>query len=192
MCSGRSRFVFINTLKYIVIIILSYNTIDVTGNDNGGLTIVSHPAWTYVMDENQLPEKMMTVVFPYGLPVLLVKNSGRSMRCQISAPTWAVRFPGGSWSGLTVKCPCHDWMFDLQTGGFVTAGEIKIPVYESKVEEHKIYREDLGAAMKKVSMYTLSTCPWCRKTKKFFKDKNIQFEFIDYDLATEARAGPDL
>jgi glutaredoxin len=39
--------------------------------------------------------------------------------------------------------------------------------------------------MKKVTMYTLSTCPWCRKTKKFFKDKNIQFDFIDYDLASE-------
>ena len=39
--------------------------------------------------------------------------------------------------------------------------------------------------MKKVSMYTLSTCPWCRKTKQFFKDKNIQFDFIDYDLAAE-------
>ncbi|HMK47268.1 MAG TPA: glutaredoxin family protein [Methanocella sp.] len=33
-------------------------------------------------------------------------------------------------------------------------------------------------------MYTLSTCPWCRKTKKFFSDRNIQFEFVDYDLAS--------
>jgi len=32
-------------------------------------------------------------------------------------------------------------------------------------------------------MYTLSTCPWCRKTKKFFSDRNIPFEFIDYDIA---------
>lgn len=32
-------------------------------------------------------------------------------------------------------------------------------------------------------MYTLSTCPWCRKTKQFFKDRNIPFEYIDYDLA---------
>jgi glutaredoxin len=39
--------------------------------------------------------------------------------------------------------------------------------------------------MKKVSMYTLSTCPWCRKTKKFFKDRGISFDFIDYDLASE-------
>jgi glutaredoxin len=39
--------------------------------------------------------------------------------------------------------------------------------------------------MKKVSMYTLSTCPWCRKTKKFFTEHNIPFDFIDYDLAGE-------
>ncbi len=37
----------------------------------------------------------------------------------------------------------------------------------------------------KVFMYTLSTCPWCRKTKQFFKERNIQFEYVDYDLAGE-------
>ncbi len=40
--------------------------------------------------------------------------------------------------------------------------------------------------MKKVILYTLSTCPWCRKTKRFFQEKNIPFEFTDYDLADEA------
>jgi glutaredoxin len=40
--------------------------------------------------------------------------------------------------------------------------------------------------MKNVSMYTLSTCPWCRKTKAFFKEHDVAFEFIDYDLADEA------
>lgn len=40
--------------------------------------------------------------------------------------------------------------------------------------------------MKKIFMYTLSTCPWCRKTKQFFKDRNIPFEYVDYDLASEA------
>ncbi|HOV94281.1 MAG TPA: glutaredoxin family protein [Spirochaetales bacterium] len=39
--------------------------------------------------------------------------------------------------------------------------------------------------MKKVSMYTLSTCPWCRKTKKFFTEKGIDFDYIDYDLADD-------
>ena len=39
--------------------------------------------------------------------------------------------------------------------------------------------------MAKVTMYTLSTCPWCRKTKKFFTERNIPFEYTDYDLADE-------
>ena len=39
--------------------------------------------------------------------------------------------------------------------------------------------------MEKVTMYTVSTCPWCRKTKKFFSDHDIPFEFTDYDLADE-------
>ncbi|WP_256999888.1 glutaredoxin family protein [Candidatus Methanoperedens nitratireducens] len=37
----------------------------------------------------------------------------------------------------------------------------------------------------KVFMYTLSIDPWSRKTKKFFRDKNIQFEYMDYDLVGE-------
>ena len=40
--------------------------------------------------------------------------------------------------------------------------------------------------MKKVSMYTLSTCPWCRKTKNYFSEHNVPFEFVDYDLADAA------
>ncbi len=38
--------------------------------------------------------------------------------------------------------------------------------------------------MTRVFMYTLSTCPWCRKAKKYFADRNIPFEYVDYDLAT--------
>ena len=40
--------------------------------------------------------------------------------------------------------------------------------------------------MVKVTLYTLSSCPWCMKTKKFFTEHNIPFEFTDYDLADEA------
>ena len=37
----------------------------------------------------------------------------------------------------------------------------------------------------KVSLYTLSTCPWCMKTKKWFTDHHVPFEYVDYDLADE-------
>lgn len=34
----------------------------------------------------------------------------------------------------------------------------------------------------KVRLYTLSTCVWCRKTKKFLKDNNVEYEYVDVDL----------
>lgn len=40
--------------------------------------------------------------------------------------------------------------------------------------------------MSKVSMYTISTCPVCQKTKEFFRTRGITFNFIDYDLANES------
>jgi glutaredoxin len=43
-----------------------------------------------------------------------------------------------------------------------------------------------GIGMKKVTLYTLSTCPWCRKAKEFFTDRHIPFTDIDYDLADKA------
>ncbi|MFQ5354242.1 MAG: glutaredoxin family protein [Thermodesulfobacteriota bacterium] len=39
--------------------------------------------------------------------------------------------------------------------------------------------------MKKVLFYGLSTCPGCRKTRKFFVDNNVEFEYGEYDSAGE-------
>jgi glutaredoxin len=33
-------------------------------------------------------------------------------------------------------------------------------------------------------MYTLSTCSHCRRTKEFFRNQGIDFEFTDVDLLT--------
>ena len=34
-------------------------------------------------------------------------------------------------------------------------------------------------------MYALSTCAWCRMTKQFLKDNDIEYEYIDVDLCEE-------
>lgn len=33
-----------------------------------------------------------------------------------------------------------------------------------------------------IKVYALSTCPWCKKTKQFFTDKQIPYECIEVDL----------
>ncbi|MDP2866840.1 MAG: glutaredoxin family protein [Elusimicrobiota bacterium] len=35
--------------------------------------------------------------------------------------------------------------------------------------------------MKKVTIYALSTCLWCKKTKKYFEEHGVPFEALDYD-----------
>ncbi|HAT71520.1 MAG TPA: NrdH-redoxin [Elusimicrobia bacterium] len=35
-------------------------------------------------------------------------------------------------------------------------------------------------------MYALSTCLWCKKSKKYFEDKNVPFEAVDYDRQDDA------
>jgi glutaredoxin len=34
----------------------------------------------------------------------------------------------------------------------------------------------------KVVVYALSTCVWCKMTKQFLKDNDIEFAYIDVDL----------
>ncbi len=35
----------------------------------------------------------------------------------------------------------------------------------------------------KVLMFALSTCGWCKLTKNFLKDNNIEYEYVDVDLS---------
>ena len=34
----------------------------------------------------------------------------------------------------------------------------------------------------KVALYALSTCVWCKLTKQFLKDNEVEFEYVDVDL----------
>ena len=90
------------------------------------------------MDADRLGESEMAVVFPYGIPVLLVRKSGNVYAVSNKCAHLGCTLSRGTLVGLTVKCPCHDWMFDLRTGEFISAGEIRIPAYRSKVEGNKI------------------------------------------------------
>lgn len=41
--------------------------------------------------------------------------------------------------------------------------------------------------MKKITMYSLSTCPWCKKAKQFFSEHGIAYESTDYDLVDDEK-----
>lgn len=33
-----------------------------------------------------------------------------------------------------------------------------------------------------IKLYALSTCPWCKKTKKLLDDMGVEYYFVDVDL----------
>ena len=35
----------------------------------------------------------------------------------------------------------------------------------------------------RVLVYAISTCAWCKQAKKFLKDNNIEYEYVDVDLS---------
>jgi glutaredoxin-like protein NrdH len=37
----------------------------------------------------------------------------------------------------------------------------------------------------KVVLYALSTCAWCKMTKQFLKDNDVEYDYIDVDLCKD-------
>ncbi len=107
---------------------------------------MTNPEWTYVMDEKQLPDNVMTVVFPCGIPVLIVKTGGGIYAVSNKCAHMGCTLSRGSLGGFIVECPCHEWTFDIRSGTFVTANEIRIPTYECKAENGKIFINVRGTA----------------------------------------------
>lgn len=44
----------------------------------------------------------------------------------------------------------------------------------------KVEGEDKG----KITLFALSTCPWCKKTKALLNDLGVVYEFLDVDLVS--------
>jgi len=52
----------------------------------------------------------------------------------------------------------------------------------SKLETVKVP----GANKKhKVLLYALSTCAWCKLTKKYLSENKVEYEYVDVDLCSE-------
>lgn len=58
--------------------------------------------------------------------------------------------------------------------------------YDLKSGEEKMKIEKVPGKnnKNKVFLYALSTCAWCKMTKQFLKDNQIEFEYVDVDKCT--------
>ncbi len=100
---------------------------------------MSESSWVFAIEENELQENSVNMVFPKGLPVLLIKKAGEIYALSNRCAHMACPLAGGTLKEYIIECPCHDWKYDIRTGGFLDAEEIRLPSYESKLSEGKIF-----------------------------------------------------
>ncbi len=95
--------------------------------------------WVFAIEESKLPDNGMTAVYPKGLQVLLIKRSGRIYAISDKCSHMGCSLVSGVLEDYTLKCPCHDWKYDIRNGEFIDAREIKLPLYDFKVSDGKIF-----------------------------------------------------
>ncbi len=95
--------------------------------------------WVPILSANELQEDSMKLVDVEGSPVLLVKVSGQVFAIDNRCPHMGCGFSGGKLDGYVIVCPCHDWRFDLRTGEYEEAEEMKLIKYDWKIESGKIW-----------------------------------------------------
>jgi nitrite reductase/ring-hydroxylating ferredoxin subunit len=115
--------------------------------------MASESSWVFAIEENKLQENSLNWFFPKGLPVLLIKKAGEIYAISNKCAHMSCPLGMGNLEDYTIKCPCHDWRYNIRTGEFVDAKslpipiayysvspkEVKIPVYEWKTNDGKIF-----------------------------------------------------
>ena len=99
----------------------------------------SSSSWIFAIDEYAIQENSMSVAFPNGIPVLIIRREGEIYAISNKCAHMECPLSGGTLEGDIIQCPCHDWRFNIKTGEFVDAKEIKIPVFATKNTDGKIF-----------------------------------------------------
>ena len=95
--------------------------------------------WTKVAAEGAVPDDGMLPVYPRGLGVLLVKAGGTVYAVANRCAHMACPLEAGARDGFVITCPCHDWRFDVRTGEFLDASEVRLAVYPVRSENGKLF-----------------------------------------------------
>lgn len=96
--------------------------------------------WVATVDVGNVPEGGYVAVYPRGVGVLVARVEGQLYAVANKCFHMGCPLEGGKLSGTILTCPCHDWRFDLRDGHFVTAPNLRIPTYPTRVEEDGIVR----------------------------------------------------
>jgi 3-phenylpropionate/trans-cinnamate dioxygenase ferredoxin subunit len=95
--------------------------------------------WVYVLDEVDLVESTPRVVYPRGVPVLLIRKEGHVYALSNKCSHMGCPLDGGTLTGHILQCPCHYWRYDVRTGTFLDAAEISLRLYQWRIIDGRVF-----------------------------------------------------
>jgi nitrite reductase/ring-hydroxylating ferredoxin subunit len=95
-------------------------------------------SWIAVADDSKVTEGVPLAVYPRGVNILLIRVEGAVHAIANKCAHMACPLEGGRLEGHVITCPCHDWSFDVRSGAFTQAAEIRVATYPTRVEDDKI------------------------------------------------------
>lgn len=95
--------------------------------------------WVFVMDDASLPEGGMLPVYPKGINVVMARANGVVYALAGKCAHMGCPLFCGTLADLILTCPCHDWRYNIQTGEFIDATELRLKVYPVRGENGKLF-----------------------------------------------------
>jgi 3-phenylpropionate/trans-cinnamate dioxygenase ferredoxin subunit len=95
--------------------------------------------WRPVCEEAALSDGTSQAMTVAGQPILLVRHADAVYALHNRCPHLGCPLTRGLIGGYVLTCPCHDWTFDIRSGEFPHAREIKVPTFETRAASGSIY-----------------------------------------------------
>ncbi|MDY0387671.1 MAG: Rieske (2Fe-2S) protein [Methanolobus sp.] len=109
--------------------------------------MIQESKWIFAIKENELADDEKKALSLEGDKVLIIRKNGLFFVMSNKCPHMECPLSKGTLEHYVLKCPCHDWRFDIRNGKFLDAKEIKVPIYETKLMDDNVF-VNMGGANK--------------------------------------------
>ncbi len=113
--------------------------------DLTGVYMNREKRWIFAIKEDEMADGDKKPLLLEGEKVLLLRKDGDFFAISNKCPHMECPLSKGTLEGHVIKCPCHDWRFDIRSGEFLDAKEIKVPFYETSIMEGSVFVNVEGA-----------------------------------------------
>ncbi len=102
------------------------------------------PEWEFAIKEEDLKEGKIKAVKTGNKQIALIKKGDDVFALLNECPHMGCPLKSGTLEEYVLKCPCHNWGFDVRSGENVDTGEYvdmddpKVETFETKIDEGNI------------------------------------------------------